>query len=136
MGSPLQRLQAGGRASSHGPRREPTAAEGVAGEEGAHWGAVAAATLAVFRVPLSPPVAAVTCLLGSLVPDFPLLADIIGNLVMTLVGFVLPVALYTALFWRTMPWYAWVLGALSVVFGLVTCVFGTIASVEHLIANI
>lgn len=88
------------------------------------------------RVSLRCFLALVTCLLGSLVPDFPLLADIIGNLVMTLVGFVLPVALYTALFWRTMPWYAWVLGALSVVFGLVTCVFGTIASVEHLIANI
>jgi len=76
---------------------------------------------------------AVTCLLGALVPNFPLLADVVGSLVMTLVGFVLPVVLYVTLFWHDMKWYGWVLGGLSVAFGLVTCVFGTITSVGALI---
>jgi solute carrier family 36 (proton-coupled amino acid transporter) len=77
--------------------------------------------------------ALLTCLVGATVPDFQLFAGLVGSMVMTLVGFSLPFVLYLRVFWGRLHWAVVAASGLCILFGLVTCVFGTITSVRALV---
>lgn len=80
---------------------------------------------------------AITCVVGWKVPTFSLFSDVVGNLLVSFVGFLLPPALFAAVTWGT-----WApaglrlkLGVLLsiVLFGLVVTSLGTVDSVKALV---
>lgn len=75
-----------------------------------------------------------TCVVGWALPDFRVFADLIGSLMMTLVGFVMPATFYIRTFgWSELSWVSRIICIISILFGLAIMVIGTIQSVEEII---